>query len=180
MIAAPIFQTERDWGRVRTQLVTGNLLQTRTRSSSVRLAREVAQRLAVLTEDEVDLLIDASSSERAHLLWTAACRRYVLIGDFAEEVLRERFLVLQPTLTHAEFDRFLRGKELWHPELQHSSESTLKELRAVIFRMLRSAGLLTETGEIVPAVLSARLIDALGSRTPSDLRFFPIAQGGVK
>lgn len=180
MIAVPIFLTERDWGRVRTHLVSGNLLQTRTRSSSVRLAREVTQRLAVLAEDEVDLLNDASSAERAHLLWTAACRRYDFIGEFAEDVLRERFLLLKPTLTHEEFDSFLRGKALWHPELQLARESTLKKLRAVTFRMLKSAGFLTEAGEIVPAVLSGRLIDALSSRVPSELRFFPTAQGGAQ
>ena len=72
------------------------------------------QRLAVLTDDEIELLIDATATERAHLLWAAACRRYDLIGEFAEEVVRERFLLLTPTLSYEDFDSFVRGKALWH------------------------------------------------------------------
>jgi hypothetical protein len=39
--------------------------------------------------------------------------------------------------------------------------------------MLQEAGLLSEDGHIIQAVLSTRVLDALAARTPSDLRFFP-------
>ena len=55
VIAAPIFLEVRDWGLVRDQLRSENLLQARTASSGFRLAREVAQRLAVLTDSELEL-----------------------------------------------------------------------------------------------------------------------------
>jgi hypothetical protein len=45
-----------------------------------------------------------------------------------------------------------------------------------VFKMLREAGLLSEAGEIMPAVLSERVATALSARSPSDLRFFPIRQ----
>ena len=75
-IATPIYLRERDWAEVRRQLEEGNLLQARTHASCHRLAREVVQRLSVLTDDELELLADSTTSERGHLLWTAACRRY--------------------------------------------------------------------------------------------------------
>ncbi|MGI8985560.1 MAG: BrxA family protein [Nocardioidaceae bacterium] len=71
-----------------------NFLQSRTRSSGFRLAPEVVQRLALLTDDEIELLIGSTTSERSHLMWAATCRRCNLIGKFAEEVLRERCLIL--------------------------------------------------------------------------------------
>ena len=117
------------------------------------------QRLAVLTDDEIELLIDATTTERGHLLWAAACRRYDLIGEFAEEVLRERFLLLTPTLDHDDFDSFVRGKALWHEELAELKESTLRKLRANVFRMLREAGLLSDDGHILQAVLSHRVAE---------------------
>ena len=43
-------------------------------------------------------------------MWAAACRRYELIGDFAEEVVRERFLLMTPTLGTEDFERFMAGK----------------------------------------------------------------------
>lgn len=156
-----------------------NLLQARTVSSGVRLSREVVQRLAVLTDDELDLLLDASATERGYLMWAAACRRYKLIGEFAEEVVRERFQLLTPTLTHGEFDGFVRGKALWHPELEELKESTVKKLRATVFRMLNEAGL-REGTQITGAVLSGRLVAAFDEREPSDVRFFPTNQGSAR
>lgn len=180
LVALPLYHRTRDWAAVRKLIGKDNLLQARTVSSGFRLAREVAQRLAALSDEELNLLADASATERGYLMWAAACRRYAFIGEFADEVVSERFLLLTPTLTHAEFDAFVRGKALWHPEMEELKESTLKKLRAVVFRMLTEAGLLTDKGEIVPAVLSGRLVDAFEGHEPSDLRFFPTTQGGAR
>lgn len=172
VIAAPLFLEARDWNAVRNRLRAENLLQARTASSGFRLAREVAQRLAVLTDAELHLLQDASPSERGHLMWIAACRRYAFIGDFAEEVVRERFLLLTPTLGYDDFDSFVRGKALWHPELAEVKDSTLQKLRSTVFRMLTEAGLLVGD-EIVHAPLSERVRDALDAQVQSDVRFLP-------
>ncbi len=180
LVALPLYHGTGNWAVVRQLIGKDNLLQARTVSSGFRLAREVAQRLAVLTDAELDLLADASATERGYLMWAAACRRYAFIGEFADEVVRERFVLLTRTLTHDDFNIFVRGKALWHPELDELKESTLKKLRAVLFRMLVEAGLLTDKGEIVPAVLPGRLVNAFEAHEPSDLRFFPTTQGGAR
>lgn len=177
LVAAPIYLREHDWAKVRHIMESDNLLGSRTVSAGQRTTREVAQRLAVLTDSELELLIAATTSERGHLLWTAACRRYALIGEFGEEVLRERFLLMAPSLDYSHFDSFIRRKALWHEEIAMLKDSTLRKLRATVFRMLVEAGLLTDDGQILPAVLSARVSEVLTARTPSDLRFFP-ARGG--
>lgn len=81
-----------DWGDVRGRLSEDNLLQART---VIRRAprRETVQRLTVFNDLELELLVEASPSERSLLLWVAACRRYTFIGEFAEEVVRERYLL---------------------------------------------------------------------------------------
>lgn len=177
LITASIYLRERDWAKTRQLVEEDNLLQARTTSTGKRVAREVVQRLGYFGDDELELLIDATSSERAHLMWVAACRRYELIGEFAQEVVRERFLVLTPTLGHQDFDSFLRGKALWHEELAELKESTSHKLRSNLFRMLVEAGLLSESGGIIPAALSPRVVEALSARTPSDVRFFPTSGG---
>ena len=106
-------------------------------------------------------------------MWVAACRRYAFIGDFAEDVVRERFLLLTPSLGYDDFDSFVRGKALWHPELVEVKVSTLQKLRATVFRMLTEAGLLV-SGEIVNATLSERVRDALDAQFPSGLRYLPV------
>ncbi len=172
-VAAPLYQQLGDWSSVRVAIQSDNLLQTRTVSSGHRLAREVVQRLAELTDAEIELLVDGMSVERGHLMWTAACRRYDLLGEFAEEVLRERFLVLASTLDHADFDSFIRRKAMWHEELAELKESTYRKLRSNVFLMLHEVGVIDEAGNIAPAVLTDRLTTLLGERSPSDVRFFP-------
>lgn len=172
-VAATIYLDARDWAATRVQIVEGNLFQARTTSSSVRTARETVQRVTTLTDAEIQLLTESSFTERQQLMWVAACRRYGLVGDFAEEVLRERFLLMTPLLGYEEFDRFIAGKSLWHPELDELKPSTAQKLRQSLFRMLHEGGLRTPHGDIVPAVLSERIIDALNQQRPSDLRFFP-------
>lgn len=122
------------------------------------------------------LLRDAGPSERGHLMWVAACRRYAFIGDFAEDVVRERFLLLTPTLSYDDFDGFVRGKALWHPELAELKGSTLQKLRSTVFQMLTEAGLLAD-GEIVHAILSDRVRDVLDAEVPSSARFLPTRGG---
>ena len=163
----------RDWAAVRHAVTEQNLLQSRTTSSSVRLTRETMQRLGIFVDSELELLAKSSLTERCHLMWAAACRRYELIGDFAEEVVRERFLLMTPTLGPEDFERFMTGKSLWHPELDELKPSTRAKLRQSILRMLHEAGLRSEEGAIVPAVLSERVHEALAARLPSDIRFFP-------
>lgn len=172
VIVAEYLRT-RDWAAVRQVVVDQNLLQTRTRSSSVRVARETIQRLRVLDEEELEILADASPTERCHLMWAAACRRYDLIGEFAEEVVRERFLLMTPTVYAEEFERFMASKTLWHPELDDLKPSTRDELRKSLFLMLNRAGLRTNDGAIVPAVISERVHAVLAASEPSDIRFFP-------
>lgn len=172
-IVAAIYLDSRNWQATSAHVIDNNLLQARTTSSLLRLARETVQRLAALGDDEIELLVSGSPTERHYLMWTAACRRYTLIGDFAEEVLRERFLLMTPTLDADDFDRFITGKSLWHPELDGLKPSTREKLRQTLFQILREAGLYTDAGDIIPAVISERVAEALDRRTPSDIRFFP-------
>ena len=106
-------------------------------------------------------------------MWVAACRRYVLIGEFAEEVVRERFLLLASTLQYGDFDTFVRSKAVWHDELATIKDSTMHKLRSNVFKMLVEAELLSVSGHIIPSVLSERIAALLSERAPSDVRFFP-------
>ncbi len=181
-VAAPLYRHLGDWSSVRAAIQAENLLQARTVSSGHRLAREVVQRLTELTDTEIKLLVDGTSVERGHLMWAAACRRYGLLGEFAEEVLRERFLVLATTLDHSDFDSFMRTKAMWHEELGALKETTYRKLRANVFLMLHEAGLLSDRGDITPVVLTDRLAAVFGNRSTSEVRFFPtndpVAQEG--
>lgn len=172
-MATSEFLAMRDWDSVRAWMRSANILQTRTAQSSKVESLQLIQRLSTLTAAELDLLNDATRDEARQLMWAATCRRYTLIGEFAEEVLRERFLLMQPTLEHAHFDAFFTEKTLWHDELTRITESTYRKLRSNLFSMLREAELITDERVIVPTVIAARVRPHLQRGEPSDIRFFP-------
>lgn len=172
-VLTPVYVEHRDWAKVRDVAVEENLLQSRTHSTGVRRVRETIKRMSALSDREIEILADITASERGNLMWAAACRRYDLIGEFAEEVLRERFLTLAGTISYEDYDSFYRAKTMWHDELGAVTQASYKKLRQVLFRMMVEAGLLTAKGAIEPALLSVRVVDCLTRRTPSDIRFFP-------
>lgn len=172
-VLVPVYVKHRDWAKVRDVAVEENLLQSRTHSTSVRRVRETIKRMSALSDREIEILADLTASERGDLMWAAACRRYDLIGEFAEEVLHERFLTLAGTVSYEDYDSFYRAKAMWYDELGAVTDLSYKKLRQVVFRMMIEAGLLTTKGAIEPALLSARVVDCLTQRTPSDIRFFP-------
>lgn len=173
-IAAPLYLDRHDWSEVRSALVEGNLLHARTRATAVRVARELVQRMTTLSDDELVFLATALAPDRGHLMWAAACRRYTLVADFAQEVLRDRYLVGAATVTPVEFERFWEEKALWHGELEEVRPSTRSKIRTNLFLAMRQAGFLAEDGEIVSPLLSPGVRAFLEERIPSDLRFFPV------
>lgn len=167
------FLQANDWVAAREIVEKENLLQARTPTSGKRLAWETVKRLQVLSRDEIELLVEGTTTDRAQLLWVAACRRYRIIGEFAEEVLRGRFLRLSDDVRYEDFDAFWRSKELWHDELGAITPETYKKLRSVVFRMMAEAELTSAKGRIEPTLLSDRILALLRSKRPSEVRFFP-------
>ncbi|MDC4232441.1 DUF1819 family protein [Actinomyces sp. B33] len=170
-IIVAVYLEHGDWSVVRRIAIDKNLLQTRTRSSAVRMVRETIKRLSVLVGDQLRALPELTAAERAHVMWAAACRRYALIGEFAEEVLRERFLTLTPIVDREAYDTFIRNKAIWHEELDALSPSTAEKLRQKLFKMMTDAALLSPEGVIEPVILSPTVSTLL---TPDDFRFFPM------
>lgn len=176
-VVAPVYLREHDWVSTRAQVKESNLIQSRVARSNTRVLGALIPRLQVLSDAELEVVAEGTSTERGHLMWAAACRFYQLIGEFAEEVLRERYLTLAGTLTYEEYDSFYRAKAMWHDELNDVTDLSYKKLRQVLFKMMVEAGLLTKQGLIEPALLSSRVAECLSVCTPSDIRFFPTRVG---
>jgi len=172
-VVVPIYLEARDWAETRARVVEQNLLQTRTGGSNIRTLGELLPRLQTLNDNELQIIADGLSSERGHLLWVAACRRYRLIAEFAEEVLRARFQTLAGNVSYNEFDAFYRDKALWYDELDKITSSSYKKLRQVLFKMMVEAGLLATDKSIEHVILSHRVAEALRAQRPSEIRYFP-------
>ncbi len=169
-----------DWNSVRDRVIIENLLQTRTLNTLKRISREIISRLKTLSPGELEFLIEGNHQEQAYLLWLAVCRRYRFIAEFAVEVLRERYITLKTNLGYDDFDSFFNRKSEWHLEVDKIRPATRSKLRAVLFKILREAGLLTTKNIINAAMLSPRLLNVISHGSCQDVFNFPTFEADLK
>jgi len=164
----------RNWEAVKSDVKGANLIQARTLSSVQRVYQELHPRLAQLSLEQLELLVDGNPQEQKHLLWFAVCKRYEYIQEFASEVVREKFLRLDFQLNEFDYDVFYNRKADWHPELDELKDTTRQKMKTRIFRMLLEAELITPDNCIISATLSQRIKDVLSPDTPMSYKIFPI------
>lgn len=171
---AEVYLKCRDWNLAKQIIKDKNVLQSRTNSRTVRVARELIQRLKLLTHSQIELLVEGNPEEQKYLLWFAICKTYGFIQEFAIEVLHEKFLSRSLKITDLDYDSFYNRKENWNDKLDKITTLTRKKIRQVVFLMMREAGLLTEDNTILRAMLSSRLAEVLKPDSPMSFEIFPI------
>lgn len=137
------------WDKARENIINGNLMGSKTLSTSKRLFREIELRLSELDLEDVKIIIDIQYANiQKQILWLCICHRYQFIADFMREVVSDKITVLDYQLHGSDYDRFFNMKSQWHEELDALSESTQKKIKQVLFRMLREVDLLGTGNDI--------------------------------
>lgn len=176
---AELYLKHNDWNAVKSAVLSKNILQARTYNTARRVCNEICSRIKKLTESELILLVHGTTQEQNYLLWVAVCKRYKFIADFAMEIIRERYISLNSSLQHADFDAFFNSKSEWHTEIENITTSTRTKLRQVVFKMLREAGLLTKDNTIIAAIFTSQFLDAISSSDKTSIRLFPVFDNEV-
>jgi len=159
---------------VKEQCLANNLLQKQTAASSKRMLREIRFRLSGLTDQQRALLLSSGYEDQVRILYLGVCKYYKFIRDFILEIIRNKVLTFDTILSRVDYDRFVDYKMESHPELAAISESSGIKLRTVIWRMLGEVGLLesTQTGIIIPFMLSEELVKVIVDDNPEWLKVF--------
>ena len=76
------------------------------------------------------MLEDADRTDQQALLWLAACRTYRFVGEFAVEVIRERYLSYQFDLPLEAFDILFDTKAEWDEGIGQAQQLDPKEVAA--------------------------------------------------
>ncbi|BCS97420.1 hypothetical protein DSLASN_30520 [Desulfoluna limicola] len=170
---ASLYLSMGNWGQVRDKAVEQNTIQARSAVSLKRLTRECISRLRLLPDDLISLICHGNSIEENAALWFGVCLRYPFIGEFAVEVLHEKFVRRDSVLGHGDYDRFFSRKAEWMESLEQLSHATRSKQRQVLFRMLKDADLLSDSGDIQPIVLTENLVQVLRNNPGLPRLIFP-------
>ena len=180
IIIAKEYVGNSDWATVRSHVIGENLLKCRTESSSKKITGEIIKRLKFLSEDELKFIVEASTDEQAWMLWIGICKCYGFINDFADEVIREKYLTLYSDVSMSDYDNFFNKKADWHDELDKLSVSSRSKLRQVVFKMLRQVGLLNKENQIQPVLLTGTFVRSAIKKSREYLSVFPISDSQIK
>lgn len=181
-IIADYYLNAGDWVTAKKKVLAANALQCRSPASSVRLERELRQRLQCLTEAEIVLLARSTSNDRALLAWLAAVKQSSFLFDFAAETLRLKLEMHDPVLRSSDYDRFVEEKSALHPELSQLAESSSIKIRRVMLLMLKEAGILhegSELGEIQRPVIPLTITKAIRADHPRWLAAFLVPENEI-
>ncbi|WP_236036988.1 MULTISPECIES: DUF1819 family protein [Bifidobacterium] len=164
--------------RIRRRAIDENALTIRTQAANSRMVSEVIKRLSTLSGTELCHLAsaDTPAADRHALMWVAMCRYYALVGQFAHDVLRDRYLMGMPTVTYEDYDRFILAKAMWHPELETLSTTTAAKLRSNLFKAIHEAGLVDKTDNTLQPALLGNTLTGILEHRPESFGFFPIGE----
>lgn len=110
---AEVYLGCKDWDETKRIIEENNLLQSRTGSRTVRTYIELAQRLKLLSIEQMEFLVEGNIQEQRYLLWFTVCNRYKFIREFATEVIHEKFMSMDFELTELDYDAFFNRKADW-------------------------------------------------------------------
>lgn len=172
LIIAEEYKKFKDWTQVRDEVISNNLLQSRTDSTLKTIYGEVSKRLKNLTDEELALMIE-SDADVKHLVWLAICRQYPFTYQFAVEVLSEYCDRSRYQLYSEDYDAFLNAKAEWHSNLDNITQKSRYKSQQIMFKMLVECGLITKEKEILHQQLSPKLRELISQNNIDDLRLFP-------
>jgi hypothetical protein len=169
-----------NWDQAIEGIKSDNLLQSRSSSTAKRILHEVLSRLHTLTQQQQSLISDGYISDQKQLLWLAACKRYQILRQFGEEVIRNQYLQMQFTVQPNAFGKLLDDKVIWHSEIDEITDSTKARLGFNAFKMAREADILTNDGLIQPALLSRELVESISNDSNDNFAIFPISDSDIQ
>lgn len=176
---AAVYLQQSDWAAAKAVVLQNNLLQTRTESTALRKLRELIPRLSRLTHKQLQLIVSGSISEQRSLLWLSVCKRNTILKDFAQMVVREKYLTLDLLIRTTDFEQFVESQSVWHEELEQLTPNTRAKLATVAMRMLREAELISPEGIIQPTLMSKELARVIRDDDKTWFEVFPVGPADI-
>lgn len=170
---ARLYAPGASWDDLIGKAVQSGAFRVRKESSARRTIRELTNRLRQLTAAEIDYFCDAERADQLALLWLATCRAYRFVREYSLEVLTDRYLTRRFEINYDDFDAFFERKAEWASELSKIAPSTRLKLRAVLFRLMREVGIISEDNRIQGVLLPTRFVRHVLSYNASELSLFP-------
>lgn len=110
-----------------------------------RIRMELVKRLSNLSSEQLSFLQDANLDDAYKIVFLSICKTYDYIHEFVVEVLREKMIQFDYTVTDGEYLSFFNRKAESHPELDELTDSSSYKIKQVLFKVLEEVGIIDST-----------------------------------
>ncbi len=171
-----------DWRAVEKSLLDNNLLNKIKQATFKREFSEIKKRLSLLTQDQLQLMIQGSLNDAKAMILLSLVKSYSFLHDFIIEVIRNKYLLFDTVISDIDYIRFVNTKSLSHNELNAITEATAKKVKQVVFKLLVQVGLITHSrnGSILKPILNGKVIDVIIDDDPALLSAFLFSNEEIK
>lgn len=139
LVANAMLNNETNFEQVDNQIGNGKS------ATGKRIRMELVKRLSNLNSEQLSFVQDANLDDAYKIAFLSICKTYDFIHQFVVEVLREKMIQFDYTVTDGEYLSFFNRKAESHPELEKISDSSNEKIRQVLFRILEEAGIIDST-----------------------------------
>lgn len=179
---AEVYRDTKNWDTVKREVLENNLLQKKTLTTSKRMLAEFQQRIANLTDEELNLLVLGIYAEQKQMNLLAICKTYNFIFEFIVEIIRDKYLGFRHILNHSDFDIFLEDKGVIDSKLEELTVATKAKLKDVTYKILIESELILDkkSGIIKPLIISDKLREIVAIDNPNWLKIFLLSDSEIK
>jgi len=182
LVIAEEYNRLKDWKAVEKSLLDNNLLNKVKQATFKREFSEIKKRLSLLTEDQLQLMIQGSLDDAKAMILLSLVKAYSFLRDFIVEVIRNKYLLFDTVVSEIDYIKFVNTKSLSHNELNAITEVTAKKVKQVIFKLLEQVGLITQAknGSILKPILNSKVLDVIVDNDPALLNAFLFSNEEIK
>jgi len=163
LIVAEEYVRLQDWEKVKVSVQENNLMNKTKQNTSKRMYHELKKRLELLTNEQLNLLVNGSPDESKAMVLLSLLKAYAFFKDFVIEVIRAKYLLYNNIIVSSDYTSFFNTKAITHNELNTITEKTTNKVKQVLFKMLEQVGLINSAkdGIIIKPFLSDDSIKAI-------------------
>ncbi len=147
---------------------------TPARAKSIYLT--ITARIKALDDSFYQLFMDSDVSTQKLFALAGTLAHDTLFFDFVYEVIREKLIIGNPTLTEADLSIFFKNKQEQHEEIAKLTEGTIKRLSRSYKTMLFEAGLLDDKTNGKEREIQRPILDPVLKHWLEDYGYGPIAK----
>ncbi len=128
-----------------------------------RIYQELNRRLSYLTQEQLELFVNASLTTQKQIAFLSIVKTYRFIWEFVVEVIREKYLLFDYNITEGNYLSFFRQKQEENEYMDDLTTSTTNKLKQVLFKILEEVTIIddAQSKQIQPQILEDQLVKVI-------------------